>query len=72
MSDSTPENPSINGRDLGAELAALNDQLRSLSRSEADRLERVLADNPNVDPEQRAHLESEISRFRQIAATELE
>lgn len=71
MSDSHSGIPSSNDRDLGAELAALNDQLRSLSSREADRLERVLADNPNLDADRRAHLAAEINRFRQVAATEL-
>lgn len=64
--------PSNDRRDLGAELTALNEQLRALSEREAARLERVLADNPDLDVAQRTHLADAITRFRQVAATELD
>lgn len=63
--------PPVHGRDLGAELRALHDQLRALSGREVDRLERVLA-NEDLTEDERTHLTGELARFRQVRDTELD
>ncbi|NLT31448.1 MAG: hypothetical protein GXX86_13540 [Propionibacterium sp.] len=63
--------PPVHGRDLGAELRALNEQLQDLSRREADRIEKMLADE-NLTDEERAHWTGELERFRTVQATDLD
>ncbi|MGJ3509657.1 hypothetical protein [Enemella sp. A6] len=63
--------PPIVGRDLGAELRALNKQLQDLSKREADRIEKMLAAD-DLSDEERQHWRGELERFRKVQSTELD